>query len=197
MRRFAAAALIIVVACLLLPCAASAQTASTSIDLSPIMTPILQVLGAVLAVVLPALAGWALTIFQKRTGITLTDQQRASVLGAVGTSSGILMTKLANGVKPLETIQVSDPEVVAEANRILASVPEAVASLGVTQETVANMIVGKVGEAIAADPTIPTVPVTTSTAAATVSDDGKRSTAASTSTTATDASGAAAVPAVV
>lgn len=160
---------------------------TTAVDLSPILNPLLQVIGGVLALVLPALAGWALVIFQQRTGITLTDQQRSVVLGAVATSSGILITKLAKGVKPLETIHVSDPEVAAEANRIIAAVPAAVTALGVSPETLATMIVGKVGESIAADPTIPTVPVTTTSAATVTDQTGRQIDTAATSTTATDA----------
>lgn len=163
------------------------MSGTAAIDLAPILNPLLQVIGAVLAVALPALAGWALMIFQQRTGITVTDQQRATILGAVATSSGILMTKLAKGAKQLDTIEVNDPEVAAEANRIIAAVPAAVTALGVSPETIATMIVGKVGESIAADPTIPTVPVTTTSAATVTDQAGRQIDTAATSTTATDA----------
>lgn len=140
---------------------------STTVDLAPLINPILGTLGLLLASGLTALAGWAINEFQKRTKIALTDQQRAQVLGAVSTSAGILVADLARGATPLERVNINSPEVLALANRAVAAVPVAAAGLGISEAAAAQMIVGVVGHAIAADTTIPTVPVVTATRAET------------------------------
>ena len=171
---------------------------TTTIDLTPIVTPLITLAGAILTAAAGAIIVWVQNKAKER-GIAITDQQVTALEGAVKTSVGSMVVKLAQGAKPLEQITVNDPGVRQEAQRIIDAIPTAVAALGpngqpVSADTLATKIVAGIGNAIAADPTIPTVPVTTSTAAAAVDTNGKRTTTASTTTAATDASGAAATP---
>lgn len=157
---------------------------TNTVDLAPLISPILGALGLLVASGLTALAGWAINELRKRNILHLTDQQRAQVLGAVQTGAGILVADLARGVTPLERVNISSDQVRALAARAVAAVPEAAAGLGVTEAGAAAMIVGAVGRAIAADPTIPTVAVVTKTEAETTSSTGAVATASSASTTA-------------
>ncbi len=124
----------------------------TTLDLTPIVQPILAVAGAVLTGLAAIYVPKALTAFQSRTGIMLTDQQRAVILGFVQTSAGAIETRLDQGILTKAHVSVSNPAVLAEAQSILAAAPVASAALGMTVDGVAKMIVGKVDTAAHGDP---------------------------------------------
>lgn len=136
---------------------------STSVDLAPLINPILGALGLALAGLITGVAGWAVNELRKRNVIALTDQQRSQVLGAINTSAGIMIADLARGAAPLERVNISSPQIRDLAQRAVTAIPAAADALGLSQEKAAQMIVGVVGNAISGDPTIPTVPVTTAT----------------------------------
>ncbi len=117
------------------------------IDLTPIIQPILAVIGAVIASVLAIYIPKALAAFQARTGIQLTDQQRATVLGAVQTAAGVVETKLDQKALSVAQVTVRDPIIRAEALQVIVAVPNAAAALGMTVDGVSRMIVGKVDTA--------------------------------------------------
>lgn len=156
-----------------------------SIDLSPIMTPLIQTVGIILGIVLPALAGWAINELRKRGIVNVNEQQTNAIKGAIGTSVGMLVTRVAQGAVKLERISIDNPEVRALAQRVIDKVPQAAADQGFTPETAAEMIVGGLGQAISQDSTIPTVPVTTTTDATVVDAKGATTQTAATQTTAT------------
>jgi len=133
----------------------------STIDLSPILTPIIQIVGIVVGLLVTAYVPIALAAFQKRTGIQLTDQQRATVLGAVQTAAGTLETKLDQGVVKVAQINVGDSAVAEQAQKAINAVPDAMKALGMTQDSVARIIVGKVDTAAHGDP--PVVPLTKAT----------------------------------
>src|ERR1700722_16485587 len=100
----------------LLPVAAWAQAvaptpSATLVDLSAIVQPILAVIGATIAGLFAIYAPKALAAFEKRTGVQLTDQQRAVVLGAVKTAAGVVETKLDQGVMQVAHVDVSNPQI--------------------------------------------------------------------------------------
>jgi hypothetical protein len=118
-----------------------------SLDLSPILTPIFQVVGIAVSGIIAIYIPKALAAFQARTGIQLTEQQRATVLGAVQTAAGTLETKLDQGVVNVAQIHIEDASVREQAQKAINAVPNAMASLGMTPDSVARMIVGKVDTA--------------------------------------------------
>lgn len=117
------------------------------LDLTPIVQPILAVLGVVSTGLLAIYVPRALTAFQTRTGIMLTDQQRAAVLGAVQTAAGVLETRMDQGTLQAAHITVANPVVLAQAQAAINAVPRAAAALGMTTDGVARMIVGAVDTA--------------------------------------------------
>jgi hypothetical protein len=146
----------------------------STLDLSPIVQPILAVIGAVITGLLAIYVPKALAAFQARTGIMLTAQQSAAILGFVQTSKGIVETKLDQGALQVAHVNVSNPTILAEAQSILAAAPVAAAGLGMTEAGVPKMIVGAVdtgshGAVAVADPApspaiaslMPVAPVTT------------------------------------
>lgn len=119
----------------------------SAVDLTPIVQPILAVAGAIVTGLAAIYVPKALTAFQARTGIMLTDQQRATILGFVQTSAGTLETQLDKGALSAAHIDISNPVVRSEAQSILSGAPVAAAALGMTVDGVAKMIVGKVDTA--------------------------------------------------
>jgi hypothetical protein len=131
---------------LTVPASAVAQTVAnaSTLDLSVIAQPILAVTGAVIASLLAIYVPKALEAIQARTNIQLTDQQRATVLGAVRTAAGVIETSLDQGVLRVAHVDIANPAVRAEAAAAINAVPVAAAALNMTVDGVARMIVGAV-----------------------------------------------------
>jgi hypothetical protein len=131
---------------LTIPTSAVAQTLAnaTALDLSVIVQPILAVTGAVIVSLLAIYVPKALAAFQARTEIQLTDQQRATVLGAVRTAAGMVETLLDQGAMRVAHVDIANPTVRAEAAAAINAVPLAAAALNMTVNGVARMIVGAV-----------------------------------------------------
>lgn len=117
---------------------------TSTLDLSPIIQPCLEVAGLVLGAIITTYIPKALAAFQARTGIALTDQQRAVVLGAVQTGAGELETMIDQKALTVDRIHVDNQAVLVKAQAALAAVPVAMQALGMTEAGVAKMIVAKV-----------------------------------------------------
>jgi hypothetical protein len=130
-----------------MPALAQAATSADGLDLSVILQPILEVVGIVIAAMLSVFVRRLLAAFQTRTGIQLTELQRATVLGAVQTAAGTIETRLDQGVMRVSHVDVGNPIVRSEAAAALNAVPAAAAALNVTVDGVARMIVGAVDTA--------------------------------------------------
>jgi hypothetical protein len=126
------------------PAVAQTVANASTLDLSVIVQPILAVTGAVIASLLAIYVPKALAAFQARTNIQLTDQQRATVLGAVRTAAGVIETSLDQGVLRVAHVDIANPTVRAEAAAAINAVPVAAAALNMTVDGVARMIVGAV-----------------------------------------------------
>jgi hypothetical protein len=114
------------------------------VDLTTIMQPIYGAIGIVIAGLLAIYVSKAVTALEVRTGIQLTEQQRAAVLGAVRTAAGMIETALDQGTMRLALVDVANPVVRAEAVRAINTVPKAAAALNMTVDGLARMIVGAV-----------------------------------------------------
>jgi hypothetical protein len=145
MRAFPSAAAALSMAAIaipIFPAFAQSVASAGAIDLSTIVQPLLAVIGAVISGLLAIYVPRALAAFQERTGIQLTDQQRATVLGAVRTAAGVIETNLDKGVMRVDHVEVANPIVRAEAVAAINAVPVAAAALNMTVDGVARMIVG-------------------------------------------------------
>jgi hypothetical protein len=114
------------------------------LDFSAVVQPILAVIGTVIAGLLTVYVPKALAAFQARTKIQLTDQQRATVLGAVRTAAGVIETTLDQGALRLAHVNVTNATVRDEATAAINAVPVAAAALNMTVDGMARMIVGAV-----------------------------------------------------
>lgn len=115
-----------------------------TIDLTPLVQPIVALAGAVIAGLAAIYVPKAIAAFQARTGIVLTENQRQTVIDAVKTGAGLLETALDKGAIKVEHIDVGSAEVRDQAQRVVNAVPAAAGALGLTVPDVARMIVGAV-----------------------------------------------------
>lgn len=127
-----------------------------SVDLTPIVQPVIALAGAVITGLAAIYVPKAIAAFQTRTGIILTENQRKTVLDAVQTGAGLIETALDKGATKIEQIDVGSPVVTLQALAVVKSVPVAAGALGLTTADVARMIVG----AVDTTPRVPPAPVT-------------------------------------
>lgn len=129
-----------------------------SVDLTPIIEPIMALIGATITGLIAVYVPRALNAFEKRTGIQLTENQRKTVQDAVGTAAGMLETDLDKGALRVAHINVNNPEIQRQAQAVINAVPQSAAALGMTVDGVARMIVGatdtRVPPVLALAPTI-------------------------------------------
>lgn len=129
-------------------------------DLTPITTPLIETAGAFFTAAAPLLAAWAIAEFRKRTGIQLDDRAKLALSSAEQTAVGMAQAKLLAGNAKLSDIHVDSALINESVAYLGKTVPDAMAKFGLTPEIMAQKLVGKVGAALAADPSVPTVPVT-------------------------------------
>lgn len=87
---------------------------------------------------------WAIVAYQRRTGVQVTDQQRAAVYAALTTAAGIIQTRIDQGHMAVADVTPNNPVVVAEVKAALDRVPESAAAQGTTATSAAQIVVGKV-----------------------------------------------------
>lgn len=121
------------------------------------LAELLKVVALVAGIVVPYLVNRGIQAFERRTDVHLTDQQRATVLGAAETVQGLIATKLATGQLTLDHLDARNVTVAAIAKEALGAVSGAAEALGTSSTDLARIAVGKVGNKIADDPTVPTV----------------------------------------
>ncbi len=86
---------------------------------------------------------WAILAYQRRTGVAVTDQQRAAVYSAIQTATGIIQTQFDQG-KMTAQVTPGNSAIQAEARIALATVPDAAKAQGATVDMVARKIVANV-----------------------------------------------------
>lgn len=117
---------------------------TTAADFQPIIQAVIAAVGAIIT----ALAAWyiprLIAAFERRTGVLVTDQERAALMSAVTTGTGLLQTRLdLKLLRPVDVLPTS-PAVLKEAVQALARVPDAAVGQAVTIDTAAAMIAARV-----------------------------------------------------
>jgi hypothetical protein len=110
---------------------------------SDLLQAVATALGAVITFLVAHYAPRAIAAFETRTGIQLSDQQRAAVLNAAQTQAGIVETMIQQGAIKLADVTPTSPAMIDHAKQALARVPNAAAAQGTTPVAMAAIIVGK------------------------------------------------------
>jgi len=125
--------------------------------------PLVQIAAILLVPLAAYIATGLLNALSAHTAIKLTELQRAQVIGSIRTAAGEIAVGLARGTISLTSPSAGGATLAAavadKAAAALAAVPTAATALGVTQAGMSRMVLGQVGHLIAADPTIPTLPL--------------------------------------
>lgn len=124
-----------------------------TIDLVPLVQPILEVTGLVIAGMIVRYVPKILLLVEQYLHLKFTDQQNAVFLQEVQTAAGVVETKLDQGVLNISHVDINNPEMRAAASEIIKSIPGIVDKLGYTAKEVATAIVGAVDTAPRAAPT--------------------------------------------
>lgn len=118
---------------------------------------ILSIFGAVFSILMT----WALTIFQKRTGIAVSDSARADLQQSAMNAAGRIMASQEATFANIK-LDVKSPLIAAELPKVQVSAQDAITRLGVTPDRVSALILGKVGQLqVSAQATAPVVVVPT------------------------------------
>lgn len=127
-------------------------------DFAPIIQSCIALLAAVITGLIGIFVPRAIAAFERRTGVLVTDQERAALMSAVTTGTGLLQTRLdLRLLRPVDILPGS-PAVVKEAELALARVPDAAAGQAATIDTTAAMIAARVDTTPRAVVQVPLVP---------------------------------------
>ena len=116
----------------------------TAADWAPIAQAIIGAVGIVITTLAGIYVPKVLAAMERRTHIALTDQERAAIQSAITTAAGLVQNKLDTGVLRPRDITPGNAVVMAETDRALASVPNAVAAQGTSLETASAMVAARV-----------------------------------------------------
>lgn len=139
------------------PSAVAAAPSTAPPQPDPVLQQIALAAVPVVGALMIPLLGWGMTIFSKRTGIEITAEQKAAVYAAVQTGKGSFLANLAAGSAQLADAKEGSLLIKSLASDAMAAVPDAVSAQGVDHDHMARLIHGAIGNAISADPTIPTL----------------------------------------
>jgi hypothetical protein len=125
--------------------------------LHAILDPLFQLAGLVAVGLAPVFANYLIQVLHARFKLDLTAAQVKTIHDAADTAAGVLVAQMARGEVSLEHLHIDSPAVLAVAQIARNAVPDAADKMGVTIPDLAHIIVGRVGQAIAQDPTTTTV----------------------------------------
>jgi hypothetical protein len=110
--------------------------------------PIFQALIAAAALVLTTLTGIyvpkLIAAFERRTDVVVTDQERASVMQSITTATGLIQTRIDQGLLKVSEVSPVNPVVLKEASAALARVPDSATAQKTSVDAAAAMIVARV-----------------------------------------------------
>lgn len=116
----------------------------TANDWSPIVQAIIAAIGMIFTTLAGIYVPKVLSALERQTHIALTDQERAAIQSAVTTAAGLVQNKLDTGMLKPRDVTPSNSVVMAETNRALKAVTDAVTSQGTSLETASAMVAARV-----------------------------------------------------
>lgn len=133
---------------------AFAQTTDdTTINLGSLLAPWLSTLIAICMSLITAIAGWAIALFQKKTGIEIEAKHMQALQSALTNGAGKVLNEVGDRLSSI-TFDVRNPTVKSAIVFVNSSVPDAIKYFGLTETKIAEMIINKLG-VITAPTTVP------------------------------------------
>lgn len=97
---------------------------------------------SLLLVVNGVVVPWAIVAYQTRTGVQVTDQQRAAIQNAAKTTAGIVETMLDQKTMPIASVTPDNKTILDLATAAVGRVPAAASAQNTTPEEMAALVVG-------------------------------------------------------
>lgn len=116
-----------------------ATTTQYAIDLSPILTDVIQAL----AVLLLALGSWAIKKLMTKLGLEHDDKIRGYLEEALLNGIEFAKKKAGDAAQSLHSIEVKDKVVADAANYVAKGVPDALRHFGITDERLKEMLLAR------------------------------------------------------
>lgn len=121
------------------------------VDLSPLVPVVFGILFYAIKQELIIWVPRAINAVETRTGMHLADSDKQAIQDAAQNAAGLLVGRFYQGAVAHEDLRVGNPEVADAINHVITALPGALARQGVTEATVADMILGKTALALSAD----------------------------------------------
>lgn len=123
----------------------------------------MQLASDVAAIGAVPVAGWlankAIQVARDRLHIQFSDKQVKAIHDAATTAAGIATAMLASGKLTAAELHTQSPALRELAKDAVNAVPDASSAQGVMIADMTRLVVGRVGQMISADPTVPTIPL--------------------------------------
>lgn len=124
------------------------MTTTATLDLTPILSILVAAAFAVFSYLISRYGQKFIDAFDRRTNIQLTQQQKDSILSAATTEVGIIRTKLDQGILSMNDVHTNGPEILDHASTAINRVPDAAEKLNKTVPSMAQTIVGMIGNSL-------------------------------------------------
>jgi len=118
------------------------------------LTPLVQALAALALAAICGATPYLAPLLGRYLHIRLTATQAASIQRAADVGAQAAYGYIATNAASHRDLSIRNAAIAKGVQHVVASVPEALAALGVTPEHVRNMVEARFGGLLAADPTV-------------------------------------------
>ncbi len=116
-----------------------------TVDFGPTLNALLALVGPVLAATAAVLARAIIQHFNLKNNAVLS----ARITDAASRGAGVAFHMLQTGAASLDKVTIHNTAIAAGANYVATALPDAIASLGVSSDTLAAMVKGELGKLLA------------------------------------------------
>lgn len=118
---------------------------NTAVALAPLIGALKPIVKAVLATLASGAVTIGVALLSRWTGVTIQSAYVETLRQAAQTEAGVLVAEASDNLAS-KSIPVSSPLVAAAAAHIEASLPDAMAAVGMTSDGLARLVAGEIGK---------------------------------------------------
>ena len=122
------------------------------------LAPLVQPLAVLACAAVSAASAYVAPLAKRYLHITLDEKQSQAVQRVAQAGAGLAYKFLVTNGATFENVPMHNAAIAAGVNHVLASVPDYLKQLGITQDHVAQMVSARLGELLAQDPTVSVAP---------------------------------------
>jgi hypothetical protein len=118
------------------------------------LTPVVQALAALALAALTALAPYLVSLLSSHLRVRLTTTQAAAIQSAADVGAKAAYGYLAAHAASYRDVTIRNAALAKGVQHVIASTPQALAALGISEDHVRHMVEARFGGLLAADPSI-------------------------------------------